>query len=179
MNYLHNIEHLTADGEGFIYWKNISVEHYDEPFEVEQKPNLLELAERCKHIEGLGVTPTSRLAVWCWDWMADLTLDDPWLNVFTANFGMYESCDELLIIKVDGSILLCGRDDKINFESKASFFSSKGIEFEEGDFEYHAFQSVGFKTPTAGQPEHNGIIYATLDGMKKKFLEYKVVPGEL
>ena len=179
MNYLHNIEHLTADGEGFIYWKNISVEHYDEPFDEKKlafDSKFILSSRPQSNIEPSTLIITSSSQLSYMPKLAVKTCSQGSSSVRSAIQSQHQTASRDVGVTPRPSICLhrSASSRRLGFCS-----TSKGIEFEEGDFEYHAFQSVGFKTPTAGQPEHNGIIYATLDGMKKKFLEYKVVPGEL
>jgi hypothetical protein len=54
--YFHSVEHFTRDHEGFIYYKDIQVEHYDSSFAYseEGKQALLELERRCKLLESKG-----------------------------------------------------------------------------------------------------------------------------
>jgi len=53
--WLQGIEHLTVDHEGYIYFKGQCVEHYDRPYDLENKGDLKDLAARCRHLEQLGV----------------------------------------------------------------------------------------------------------------------------
>lgn len=61
------IEHMTKDQEGYIYWKGTAVEHYDFAKLDEEKAAAEELAERCRYLESINVTPTVRSTVWDWD----------------------------------------------------------------------------------------------------------------
>ena len=56
--WLQGIEHLTVDHEGYIYFKGQCVEHYDRPYDLENKGDLKDLAARCRHLEQLGVDST-------------------------------------------------------------------------------------------------------------------------
>jgi len=71
--YLHDIEHLTRDHEGYIYYKGNHVEHYDRDYvySEEAKNNLLELKRRCEFLEQKGIAVSSGSAVWRWDEHAD------------------------------------------------------------------------------------------------------------
>lgn len=62
----HDIEHMTQDLDGYIYWKDKVVEHYD--FEDYDKADfaIKELAERCKTLEKYGIIPTTNTAIWWW-----------------------------------------------------------------------------------------------------------------
>ncbi|MFA5186759.1 MAG: hypothetical protein WC551_09805 [Patescibacteria group bacterium] len=64
-----DIEHLTIDHEGFLYWKNVPVEHYTTRWMTVERINSSaeELAARCRHLESIGVQPNHRTAVWDWE----------------------------------------------------------------------------------------------------------------
>jgi hypothetical protein len=53
---LHDIENLAITREGFVYWRNSRVDHYELPtaFEVHAKPRALALASQCRELERLG-----------------------------------------------------------------------------------------------------------------------------
>ena len=67
--WLHGIEHLTRDHEGYVYWKGRHVEHYDAPWVCSQegKEQAEEVARRCSIIEARGETPTTLSVIWRWD----------------------------------------------------------------------------------------------------------------
>ncbi len=53
---LHDIENLAVDREGFVYWGNSRVDHYELPlaFEAHTKPKALALASQCRELERVG-----------------------------------------------------------------------------------------------------------------------------
>ena len=53
---LHDIENLAITREGFVYWRNSRVDHYELPiaFEAHAKPRALALASQCRELERLG-----------------------------------------------------------------------------------------------------------------------------
>ncbi|OGW81653.1 MAG: hypothetical protein A3G33_08340 [Omnitrophica bacterium RIFCSPLOWO2_12_FULL_44_17] len=67
--FLHGVEHLTIDHEGYVYWKGKHVEHYDLSFafSAEAKNPALELAERCKHLERKCVPVNVNSVIWNWN----------------------------------------------------------------------------------------------------------------
>jgi hypothetical protein len=67
--YLHDIEHLTCDNEGYIYYKGIHVEHYDSDYVYSEcaKNNLSELKRRCEFLESKGVAVSCGSAIWGWE----------------------------------------------------------------------------------------------------------------
>ena len=66
--YLHGIEHITRDHEGYIYYKGSNVEHYDRDYvnSEDAKNSLLELKRRCEFLERKGVEVTSASVIWGW-----------------------------------------------------------------------------------------------------------------
>jgi len=67
--WFHGIEHLTIDHEGYVYWKDREVEHYDFPwaYSNEGKLSAEELAGRCRHLETVGVPVNTTNVIWHWD----------------------------------------------------------------------------------------------------------------
>ena len=69
----HDIEHLTKDSEGYVYWKGIQVDHYDydfwgkEGWQEKEKVAAQELAGRCRLAEEHGIKPTTTSIVWKWE----------------------------------------------------------------------------------------------------------------
>ena len=66
--WLHGIEHLTIDHEGFVRWKGKQVEHYESPWShsEEAKEAAEELARRCRILEARGQEVNTTTAVWNW-----------------------------------------------------------------------------------------------------------------
>lgn len=64
--YLHNIENLTIDCEGYVQWRGVEVEHYtlSWAFSEKAKECAKELAIRCRLLEFLGAIPTTLTAIW-------------------------------------------------------------------------------------------------------------------
>lgn len=52
--WLHGIEHLTKNDQGYVYWKGIEVEHYSFTDPIAEKSAALALAQRCLTIESKG-----------------------------------------------------------------------------------------------------------------------------
>lgn len=64
--WFHNIEHLTEDHEGYIYWRGIQVEHYSHRDFEEEKADAQELATRCRYLESINVEVSQITAIWHW-----------------------------------------------------------------------------------------------------------------
>ena len=63
-----DIEHMTRDHVGYIYWKGHQVEHYDSPwaYTKEGKEAAEELARRCRILEAEGQELNSNTTIWRW-----------------------------------------------------------------------------------------------------------------
>lgn len=67
--WFHGIEHLTSDHEGYVRWKGEVVEHYDSPWRwtEEARKQAEEVARRCRHLESIGVAPSTATVIWLWE----------------------------------------------------------------------------------------------------------------
>ena len=67
--FLHNIEHLTIDHTGYVFWKDIEIEHYrlGWAYSAEARQKALELARRCMFLENIGVEVTIKNVIWDWN----------------------------------------------------------------------------------------------------------------
>lgn len=76
--WFHDIEHLTIDHEGFIYWKDQRVEHYTPrwAYSEEAQQQALVLAERCKHLEAIGEEVNGTAAIWDWERYVNRSIPD-------------------------------------------------------------------------------------------------------
>lgn len=70
--WLFGIKHLTKDHEGYIYWKGEHVEHYNFRDADEERREAIELADRCRHLERIGVSVNNITAIWHWEKYADI-----------------------------------------------------------------------------------------------------------
>ena len=66
--WFHDIENLTIDHVGYVYWKGSVVEHYDSPWEwsTEAKKAAEEVAIRCRHLESIKVELSIRNVIFDW-----------------------------------------------------------------------------------------------------------------
>ncbi|HOW87329.1 MAG TPA: hypothetical protein PKV84_01560 [Candidatus Omnitrophota bacterium] len=66
--YLHGIEFLTINHEGFVHWRGKHVEHFDISFAFSEKGReaALELARRCRYLEQKEIEVNVTNVVWRW-----------------------------------------------------------------------------------------------------------------
>ena len=66
--WLHGVEHLTKDHQGYVYWKGHQVEHYSFHGKYEEeKVAAEELGRRCRILEAKGILVSCTNAIWKWD----------------------------------------------------------------------------------------------------------------
>ena len=171
--WLHGVKHMTADHSGYIYWKGQSVEHYDFPYESSNAEQVQDLANRCLHIESLGITPSTGTAIWRWEWMKELTAEHQWLDFFKHDPGLWEGNDSLVVVMEKDRVAFFFNGNVEYFNGIEDFLDAWGAEYDPEEITYHKFASAGFGIPQAGQNEHNGIIYAPLTGVISLLEKYQ------
>jgi hypothetical protein len=65
--WFHDVENLTIDNVGFVYWKGIEIEHYIHFYTPEAKRGAKELGVRCRHLESIGVPVNGKNVIWDWE----------------------------------------------------------------------------------------------------------------
>ena len=75
--WLNGVEHITRGHDGYVYWKGQEVEHYDAPwcYSEEGKKAIIELSNRCKHLEQVGVKVNTANAIWNWEKYGDFVAE--------------------------------------------------------------------------------------------------------
>lgn len=180
--WLYSIEHLTHDHEGYVYWKGTVVEHYSfgwgsrAQFEAAAR----NLAQRCRHLEAIGIEVNTTTAIWHWDWFARMTADCPFKDLLTALPGLYEH--------PGGQVAFCFaklelRDEygwpthAFIVEIVAGRIQSRRLPVRLGDVEYHALTSEGYLLARCGQPEHIGPAAAPLAGVIAWLCRHGITPA--
>lgn len=65
-NWAYDVEDLTQDHEGYIYYKGIHVEHYSHSNYDNARKDALELRDRCKTLEKNNIPVNCANAIWKW-----------------------------------------------------------------------------------------------------------------
>ncbi len=175
--WLQGIEYMTTR-DGFIYYKGHEVEHYDYPYDPKNRDDLLELAQRCQHLESLGVPLDTGKVIWRWDWFSELIAGDPWGKVLGGLSFWESAATKRLIVTVGTVTYLVNQDgSKERFDSIESVLKAQGSEIDEEDFFlYDEMRKIGFGIPQCGQPEHNGVCYAKGADVIKKLQLFGLTP---
>ena len=172
---------LSKDGQGFVYWKGIRVEHfsYAEERRAEEATALDELAKRCMFLESIGIPVNGSTAVWRWTWFEGMTKDHPYLALLRDCGDMYEHADGRVCWKIGETPETAENPVTGTFrvwDGKAlTEMTVPGDDL--GNF-YHPLRQLGFNIPQVRQGKDNGLCYATLAQMTA-FLEKHNVPKNL
>lgn len=65
--WFHGIEYMTRDHEGYVYWNGREVEHFSFRNFQKEENAAQELADRCRHLEAIGIEVSCRNAIWHWE----------------------------------------------------------------------------------------------------------------
>lgn len=67
--WLHGIEHLTRDLQGYVYWKGQRIEHWsgDVPYSERGRQAAVELQRRCMILEATGEPINTGSVIWRWE----------------------------------------------------------------------------------------------------------------
>lgn len=60
-------KNIRKDEVGYVYWKDIQVEHYDFLNDADEELAARILVNRCVYLERMGITPTGSNTIWHWD----------------------------------------------------------------------------------------------------------------
>ena len=157
--WLAGVEHVTRDHQGYIYWKGSRIEHFT--FSVMEEDQLKHttqrLAERCRHIEALGLPVCGHS--YFNDWLQEMPPDFPQAYKELLHFTgtPYEHEDGRAIFPIQGRTR-DGWPVKARFlEVKDGAVTERSLPVRLGDVEYHALTGqYGCRLARCGQAEHNG-----------------------
>lgn len=163
------LEHITRDGEGYIYWKGTHVEHYsfsgDGRFE-EEMAACLDLKARCEHLESIGVRVSCSSAIWKYSWFDGATADSPYLWWMKApnTAGCYTDKQGRMAWICD----LADEPKEYPFTHAATLAIWDGQRLSHAEIEsdtlggfYHPLVAAGWTTAQMGQGKDLGCVYAT------------------
>lgn len=163
--WLAGIEHVTRDLQGYVYWKQKQVEHFT--FSKVEAGHLKaitqQLAEKCRHIEALGLPVCASTYLNCW--LDEMPLDFPRaykeLLCFARSF--YEHPDGRTIFPLDDKAKDGWPVEARFLEVKEGAITEQSLPLKIGDVPYHALTGTwGCRLAQCGQPGHNGPEAASL-----------------
>ncbi len=172
--WLQGIEHITVDHEGYIYYKGHCVEHYDYPYDPSNKDDLEGLAERCRHLEQLGIKLNTMNAVWYWDRWAELTPSHSWLSFFKHKPYFYLHRHEprrLLIVLREEPVFEFEQNGAVkHFPDMLAYLVSQGQPLDPDTSYYDSLKSAGF-IPLLNK---HRVAFVKLNRMLKLFARFGV-----
>lgn len=175
-NWLHGIENMTVNHDGYIFWKNIEVEHYDHPYSEDSKNCLEELSKRCLHIESLDIPVSISNVIWFWDWFKCLNKNSIWLPLISRVPSAWVSGSGLALTFRNDEVHYYEKGSKVRcYSSTVEFLESLSV-VSKSEAQYHQLKSAGFTIASAGQDEHNGFMFAPLKGVISLFESYCINP---
>jgi hypothetical protein len=157
--WLAGVEHVTRDHQGYVYWKGSRIEHFT--FSVMEEDHLKKttqrLAERCRHIEALGLPVCGRS--YLNDWLQEMPLDFPqdYKELLHLTGTPYEHEDGRAIFPMRGRSQEGWPVEARFLEVKDGAITEQSLPVRFGDVEYHALTGqYGCRLARCGQAEHNG-----------------------
>ncbi|MFW5955739.1 MAG: hypothetical protein ACOCSK_03265 [Rhodothermales bacterium] len=165
---------LTISGQ-WVYWRGRSVEHIN--YSAQDDYDWDTLVERCKHIEWLGMEPTSSTVIWHWPWFETMPFASIYRDLLKLTPGFYEhGCTreraiELQVNNVpppveqepDGSIAVVYRDVAVTWDGMNARRLHYNWDIAEAQGIYHAMKAARYNMAQMGQPVINGPCYATYE----------------
>ena len=157
--WLADVEHVTRDHQGYVYWKGSRIEHFTFSVmdESQLKHTTQRLAERCRHIEALGLPVCGRS--YFNDWLQEMLLDFPqvYKELLHLTGTPYEHADGRAIFPMRGRSQDGWPVEARFLEVKDGAITERSLPVRFGDVEYHALTGqYGCRLARCGQAEHNG-----------------------
>jgi hypothetical protein len=160
------------DAEGYIYWKDRHVEHFNKPEQLNEDW-VAHATPIITHLLSLGVTVSCSTFVWHREWFEGLKPDNVYLPLLRLLPDFYQHgftaedarsaeashCPVYPIVEPDGSAMIV-KGRALRFK-KGEGISPSTIEKDELEGWYHPMAKANYHIPRMGQAYHNGIIYAS------------------
>lgn len=87
--WFHGIEHLTRRHTGYVYWRDVEIEHFSFNDSKEEAEAAIQLAERCKLAESRGF-PVNGRTTDSFSPFAEAPADTPWVETMMSFYTMFE-----------------------------------------------------------------------------------------
>lgn len=163
--WLCGVEHVTRNLQGYVYWKGNRIEHFT--FSAMDAAHLKaitqRLAERCRHIETLGLPVCGR--TYFNDWLDEMPTDfsDVYKQLLYLTGCLYEHPDGRAVFSLEGKTEDGWPVEARFLEVKDGSITEQSIPIKLGDVPYHGITGVwGCRLARCGQPEHTGAGAASL-----------------
>jgi hypothetical protein len=157
--WLAGVEHVTRDHQGYVFWKGSRIEHFT--FSAMREDHLKcttqRLAERCRHLEQLGLPVCGRS--YLNDWLQEMPTDFPqvYKELLYLTGTLYEHEDGRAIFLMRGRTQDGWPVEARFLEVKAGVVTEQSVAVRFGEVEYHALTGqYGCRLARCGQAEHTG-----------------------
>lgn len=91
--WFHGLEHLTQNMVGYVYWKGVSVEHFDFSDEEKEAVAAHELVAKCRQLEANGFPVNSRTVLQKCCYTAEA--NTPWKEALTQYYCFVRSSTQV------------------------------------------------------------------------------------
>lgn len=163
--WLCGVEHVTRDLQGYVYWKGNRIEHFTYSAMDAAQLNAItrRLAEKCRHIEALGLPVCG--STYFNSWLDEMPVDfpDDYKQLLYLTGCLYEHPDGQAIFTLDGKTEDGWPVEARFLEVKDGIITEHSLPIKVGDVPYHVLTGVwGCRLAQCGQPEHTGAGAASL-----------------
>lgn len=163
VQWLHRIKYLTSDSHGLVYWRGIQVDFIQSPKNSSSHVLVKRVADKCKHLESLGVQPDSSYTILRWCWMENLSVNSEWLPFFALKPSVWvwenylviglDLIKEVVVIKDGLPYSSTSLSEFLNeFFPNSVGLNNLGLSV--------VMQKLGFYLPDVGQREDQGLLYS-------------------
>jgi hypothetical protein len=165
---------LRKDGEGYVYWKGIQVEHFSfRGDDAAEQQAYVELEAHCLHLEQLGVPVSSSTVCWFSTWFEAMDKNHPFLAFMRDIPSLWVKPTQLLSQSnlPDGYYLSPNDGDQLLISRKGKSYlwdrNAKTLTTVPTPEDYHAYVALGWHTANVGQNVENGcgLCYGTTEGV--------------
>jgi hypothetical protein len=163
--WLCGVEHVTRDLQGYVYWKKNRIEHFtfSAMDAVHLKAITKRLAEKCRHIEALGLPVCG--STYFNSWLDEMPVDfpDAYKQLVYLTGCLYEHPDGRAVFTLEGKTEDGWPVEARFLEVKDGIITERSLPLKVGDVSYHAITGMwGCRLARCGQPEHTGAGAASL-----------------
>ncbi len=163
--WLCGVEHVTRDLQGYVYWKGNRIEHFT--FSAMDAAHLKaitqRLAEKCQHIEALGLPVCGR--TYFNDWLEEMPTDfsDVYKQLLYLTGCLYEHPDGRAVFSLEGKTEDGWPVEARFLQVKDGSITEQSVPLKLGDVPYHGITGAwGCRLAQCGQPKHTGAGAASL-----------------
>ena len=149
---LHGHKELSYDRQGYIYWRGVCVEHFNDP--SRQVAHAREIAAACRHLERIGVPVSLSTTVYYRGWFDAMAADHPYKDVLvplTCAWEVNPTTSEIAFVGVRQRCYDIVYRDPTGRWRHAKDPWAKDDDRLVGPWQYHGLRRAGFEAAGLGQ----------------------------